>query len=226
MIPESGEDQIIIQSEGITPYQESLKRMQELTSTRTRDSADEIWTLQHEPVYTLGQAGKKEHLLSSTNIPVIQSDRGGQITYHGPGQLIIYLLLNLKRKQLTVRQLVSMTEDCTISVLNDFNIQAHVRPGAPGVYTGSRNQGAKIASLGFRIRRGFSYHGLALNIDLDTKPFEQINPCGYPGLQVTTMARETGTVIDFESVRIKLLESFLYRLGYNQPVMQTIHQTS
>jgi len=155
--------------------------MQTFTDSRTADTPDEIWLLEHEPVYTQGQAGKPEHLLHHTDIPVVQSDRGGQITYHGPGQLIAYLLLDVRRKGLGVRELVTALEQAVIRLLAAYGIAAVAKPDAPGVYV----NGAKIASLGLRIRRGCSFHGLALNVDMDLSPFLHINPCGYAGLAMT-----------------------------------------
>ena len=158
--------------------------MQVFTDTRDATTPDEIWLLQHAPVFTQGQAGKAEHLLHQTNIPVVQSDRGGQITYHGPGQLIAYLLIDVRRKGLGIRQLVTAMEQAVIGLLARSDIQACARADAPGVYV----DGAKIASLGLRIRRGCSFHGLALNVDLDLTPFSHINPCGYAGLAMTRTA--------------------------------------
>ena len=158
--------------------------MQVFTDTRDAMTPDEIWLLQHDPVFTQGQAGKAEHLLHQTNIPVVQSDRGGQITYHGPGQLIAYLLIDVRRKGIGIRQLVTAMEQAVIGLLARSDIQACARADAPGVYV----DGAKIASLGLRIRRGCSFHGLALNVDLDLTPFSHINPCGYAGLAMTRTA--------------------------------------
>ncbi len=158
--------------------------MQVFTDTRDATTPDEIWLLQHDPVFTQGQAGKAEHLLHQTDIPVVQSDRGGQITYHGPGQLIAYLLIDVRRKGMGIRQLVTAMEQAVIGLLARSDIQACARADAPGVYV----DGAKIASLGLRIRRGCSFHGLALNVDLDLTPFSHINPCGYAGLAMTRTA--------------------------------------
>ncbi len=175
---------LIVRHLGIRPYLDTWQAMQAFTDRRDVDTPDEIWLLQHEAVYTQGQAGKAEHLLHPTEIPVVQSDRGGQITYHGPGQLIAYLLLDVRRKGLGVRQLVTAMEQAVIGVLAQANIQAAAKADAPGVYV----NGAKIASLGLRIRRGCSFHGLALNVDLDLTPFTHINPCGYAGLAMTSTA--------------------------------------
>ena len=175
---------LIVRHLGIRPYLETWHAMQVFTDTRDATTPDEIWLLQHHPVYTQGQAGKAEHLLHQTDIPVVQSDRGGQITYHGPGQLIAYLLIDVRRKGMGVRQLVTAMEQAVIALLVSSGIQATAKADAPGVYV----NGAKIASLGLRIRRGCSFHGLALNIDLDLTPFTHINPCGYAGLAMTRTA--------------------------------------
>ena len=155
--------------------------MQAFTAQRDAATPDEIWLLQHPPVYTLGQAGKPEHLLHDNGIALVKIDRGGQITYHAPGQLVAYLLIDLKRRNLGVRELVSRMEQAVIDLLDSFDVQAQRRADAPGVYV----RGAKIAALGLRIRHGCSYHGLALNVDMDLTPFGWINPCGYAGLAVT-----------------------------------------
>lgn len=155
--------------------------MQQFTSQRIIDTPDEIWVLQHPPTFTQGQAGKPEHLLNAHTIPVIKIDRGGQITYHGPGQVVVYLLLDLRRWKINVRELVRLMEQAVIKVLEEYNIPAQGRVDAPGVYV----QEAKIAALGLKIRNGCCYHGLSLNVDMDTAPFTYINPCGYLGLRVT-----------------------------------------
>ena len=175
---------LIVRHLGIRPYLQTWQDMQTFTDQRDADTPDEIWLLQHEAVYTQGQAGKAEHLLHQTDIPVVQSDRGGQITYHGPGQLIAYLLIDVRRKALGVRQLVTAMEQAVIALLARSGIEAVAKPDAPGVYVA----GAKIASLGLRIRRGCSFHGLALNVNLDLTPFSHINPCGYAGLAMTQTA--------------------------------------
>ena len=159
--------------------------MQEFTASRTAETADELWVVEHPPVYTLGQAGKPEHLLTDNGIPLVQIDRGGQITYHGPGQIVIYLLLDLSRRKLKVRELVSRIEQAIIDLLAAHGVTVDRREGAPGVYVGAGGTGAKVAALGLRIRNGCSYHGLSLNVDMDLSPFHAINPCGYPGLAVT-----------------------------------------
>ena len=193
---------LIVRHLGIRPYLETWHAMQVFTDTRDATTPDEIWLLQHHPVYTQGQAGKAEHLLHQTNIPVVQSDRGGQITYHGPGQLIAYLLIDVRRKGMGVRQLVTAMEQAVIALLAHSGIQASAKADAPGVYV----DGAKIASLGLRIRRGCSFHGLALNVDLDLTPFSHINPCGYAGLAMTRTATLGGPRHVADAVSLLLAE--------------------
>lgn len=166
---------------GHAAYEPTWRAMQRFTDQRTADTPDEIWLCEHPPVFTLGQAGKPEHLLHDIGIPVIKIDRGGQITYHGPGQLVVYLLLDLRRRNLKVRELVTRIEQALIDTLADYGIAAARQAGAPGVYVGA----AKIAALGLRIRNGCSFHGLSLNIAMDLAPYAAINPCGYAGMAVT-----------------------------------------
>ncbi len=163
---------------GLKPYRPVWQAMRELTDTRDGDTPDQIWVVQHPPVFTQGQAGKPEHLLMPGEIPVVETDRGGQVTYHGPGQLVIYLMINLTRKKLGVRSLVDEIEQAIVRTLGELGVEAAPRPDAPGVYVGD----AKIASLGLRVRRGCSFHGQALNVDMDMEPFQRINPCGYAGM--------------------------------------------
>lgn len=174
--------------------------MQTFTATRTPETPDEFWLCEHPPVFTLGQAGKPEHLLHDIGIPVVKIDRGGQITYHGPGQLVVYLLLDLSRRGLKVRELVHRIEQALIDLLAEYRLHAERRDGAPGVYV----DGAKIAALGLRIRNGRSYHGLCLNIDMDLSPYAAINPCGYAGLAVTQMRNLCGET-DLQPVAGRLL---------------------
>lgn len=159
--------------------------MHDFTDTRDDTTPDEIWLVEHHPVFTQGQAGKAEHVLMPGDIPVIQSDRGGQVTYHGPGQQVMYVLLNLKRRKLGVRELVTLLEQTVVNTLAESNIEAYPRADAPGVYVG----GKKICSLGLRIRKGCSFHGLALNIAMDLAPFQRINPCGYAGMEMAQMSQ-------------------------------------
>jgi len=168
---------------GRQPYEPVWRAMQAFTDARDDDTPDELWLVEHEPVFTLGQAGKPEHVLAPGDIPVIHVDRGGQVTYHGPGQIVLYPLLDLRRLKLGVREYVCRIEQAIIDTLGDWNIGAVRREGAPGVYVA----GAKVAALGIRVRRGCTFHGLAFNIAMDLEPFLRINPCGYEGLRVTSM---------------------------------------
>lgn len=172
-----------VREPGITEYSQTWEEMKAFTESRTATTQDELWVLQHHPVFTLGQAGKTEHILDPHDIPIIKTDRGGQVTYHGPGQLIVYFLLNVRRRDYGVRTLVDIIETSIIAVLNSYGIDSHVRKGAPGVYVADK----KIAALGLRIRNGCSLHGLSLNVDMDLTPFQYINPCGYAGLQTTQL---------------------------------------
>ena len=175
-----------VQALGVQNYRTMLERMRHFTDARTTDTADELWVLQHPPVYTLGQAGDKSHVLDAGAIDVVNTDRGGQVTYHGPGQLIVYLLVDLKRGSLGVRTLVETMENAVIELLNGYGVEACSRRDAPGVYV----SGKKIAALGLRVRRGCTFHGLSLNVDMDLTPFAGINPCGYEGLAVTQLKDE------------------------------------
>jgi lipoyl(octanoyl) transferase len=165
---------------GRVEYEPTFQAMQDFTARRTAETPDELWIVEHPPVYTLGQAGKPEHILRDIGIPLVRIDRGGQVTYHGPGQVVIYLLLDLPRLKIKVRELVTAIEQAVIDLLANHGVTAERHDGAPGVYVGE----AKVAALGLRIRNGCSYHGVSLNVDMDLSPFEAINPCGYPGLKV------------------------------------------
>lgn len=169
---------------GLAEYEPVWRAMQEFTAKRTPDTEDELWVVEHSPVFTLGQAGKPEHLLTDIGIPVVKIDRGGQITYHGPGQVIVYVLVNLTRRKIKVKELVQRIEQAVIDLLAGYNLTVNRREKAPGVYVGANGEGGKIAALGLRIKNGCSYHGVSLNIDLDLAPFNAINPCGYPGMSV------------------------------------------
>lgn len=183
--------------------------MRAFTEARAADTPDELWQVEHPPVFTQGLAGKAEHLLAPGAIPVIAVDRGGQVTYHGPGQVVIYCLLDVRRLGLSVRGLVTALEQAVIELLAGYGITAQARPDAPGVYV----DGAKIASLGLRIRQGRSYHGLSLNVDMDLEPFTRINPCGYPGLRVTQL-RELGAPLTPAAAADQLLLTLGRQLGY------------
>jgi lipoyl(octanoyl) transferase len=193
-------------------YELSWQAMQDFTNQRDATTLDEIWVLQHLPVFTQGQAGKTEHILDLGTIPLVQSDRGGQVTYHGPGQLIIYLMLDLKRLNFGIRELVSHMEQALIDCLHHYGIVANADPKAPGVYV----HGSKIASLGLRVRKGCSFHGLALNIDMDLSPFERINPCGYPGLDMVQMIDFNGLAdtIEFDQVARDMCQNLVKQLQY------------
>ncbi|SCX07948.1 lipoyl(octanoyl) transferase [Nitrosomonas eutropha] len=200
---------VTVKNMGITEYLTAWQAMKDFTQQRTRETPDEIWLLEHPPVYTQGIAGKPEHLLFPNNIPVIKTDRGGQITYHGPGQIIMYLLLDLHRWQLGIRQLVRKMEGAVINLMDEYDIVANGSQDAPGVYV----NGAKIASLGLKIRRGACYHGIAFNADMDLAPFVAINPCGYPGLRVT-QAKELGISDNKEVLADKLAQNFIAQLTH------------
>lgn len=203
---------MIIQQLGIQDYVNIWEKMQAFTANRNPDTIDEIWILEHFPVYTQGQAGKPEHLLNPNGIPVVQTDRGGQITYHGPGQIIVYFMLNCQKNQIGIRQLVTAIEDLCVKVLAEFNIHGEKRCKAPGVYV----QEAKIASLGLRIKNHCSYHGLALNVDMDLSPFLDINPCGFEKMRMTQMIEHQAEV-KMNMVQ-EVLQFFLPRLLESQGV--------
>lgn len=209
---------LIVRRLGEQPYQETWDAMKQFTADRDGATADEIWCLEHPRVFTQGQAGKAEHLLFPGDIPVIKVDRGGQVTYHGPGQLVVYLMLDLPRKKMGVRSLVDTIEQGIVGTLGDLGVEAAARPDAPGVYVGD----AKIASLGLRVRRGCSFHGLALNVAMDMEPFSRINPCGYAGMamcQVTDFVPGK-TVSDLQKLLVRHLvdalsySSVSYRDGW------------
>ena len=209
---------VTIRNLGLQDYAQTLEQMRVFTAARTDQTKDEIWVLQHNPVFTQGQAGKPEHLLYPDKIPVVQSDRGGQVTYHGPGQLIIYLLIDIRRLNLGVRQLVDLIEQSIISLLADYGVDSRARKDAPGVYVfdpeGGSKGDAKIAALGLRIRKGCSYHGLSLNVDMDLKPFSQINPCGMEGLDVTQMS-VLGICTEMSKIEKQLVNKLIDGLGYD-----------
>lgn len=191
---------MIVRRLGLAPYEPTWRAMQEFTATRDDATPDELWLVQHPPVYTLGQAGKPEHLIHATDIPLVKIDRGGQITYHGPGQVVGYLLLDLHRRQLKVREMVNLLEQAIIDCIADYGLDARRKDGAPGVYI----DGAKIAALGLRVKNGCSYHGLSLNVDMDLTPFTWINPCGYSGLK-TIQLKDFGVTEAPDTVAERLL---------------------
>ena len=199
---------------GLVNYKPVWHAMQAFTDSRDENTPDEIWLVEHPPVFTQGQAGKAEHLLAPGDIPVIQVDRGGQVTYHGPGQIVAYTLIDIKRLELGVRELVTGIEDAILDVLESYDVKAQRLAGAPGIYV----DGVKIASLGLRVRRGKSFHGLALNVNMDLEPFERINPCGFQGLRVTNLSAFAET--DFQQVEDQLIASLAAVLGYNDRFRQ------
>ncbi|WP_028695515.1 lipoyl(octanoyl) transferase LipB [Pseudomonas cremoricolorata] len=201
---------------GLQPYEPVLEAMRRFTGQRDATIQDEVWLVEHTPVFTQGQAGKPEHLLLPGDIPLVQTERGGQVTYHGPGQLVAYLLLDVRRRGIGVRELVSRIERSLVDLLASFGVQAAARPDAPGVYV----DGAKIASLGLRIRNGCSFHGLALNVDMDLAPFRRINPCGYAGLVMTQLSEHTGP-IELDEVRTRLREQLVRHLDYAEQTTLT-----
>jgi lipoyl(octanoyl) transferase len=194
---------------GLVPYEPTWHAMQRFTEGRGRDTADEVWLVQHPPIFTQGLAGKAEHLLLPGDIAVVQVDRGGQVTYHGPGQLVVYLMLDVRRLGFGVRELVSRIERSLIALLASYDVTAVAQKDAPGVYV----DGAKIASLGLRIRNGYSFHGLALNVDMDLEPFRRINPCGYAGLAMTQLCDLAGP-IEFAEVSARLRAQLVKHLDY------------
>lgn len=208
--PDSRRDFLRLRRLGLKDYEPVWRAMQAFTDSRDEDTADELWLVQHPPVFTQGQAGKAEHVLAPGEIPVIQVDRGGQVTYHGPGQIVAYPLVDIRRKKIGVKEFVNRVEESIISVLADYGVTGERITGAPGIYVG----GAKIASLGLRVRRGCTFHGLAFNIDMDLEPFTRINPCGYAGLQVTQLSALA--TADFQEVENRLAESLARQLGYHQ----------
>ncbi|MUK76824.1 lipoyl(octanoyl) transferase LipB [Aliivibrio fischeri] len=171
---------LVVKNLGRQDYEPVWKAMHTFTDERDENTCDEVWLVEHNPVFTQGQAGKEEHVLAAGDIPIVKSDRGGQVTYHGPGQLVAYVLINLRRKNIGVRELVTHIENTVINTLSHFNVASAARPDAPGVYVDNK----KICSLGLRIRKGCSFHGLALNINMDLSPFLRINPCGYAGMEM------------------------------------------
>ena len=209
VVEKTVENRLIIKKLGKQDYLKTFQAMKDFTEKRTDSSLDEIWLVEHPSVFTLGRNGKTEHILDAGDIPVIQVDRGGQVTYHGEGQLIAYLLLDIKRRKLGVRQLVTHIENAIIQFLGEAGIHAESRAGAPGVYVANK----KIAALGLRISKGRSYHGLSLNIDMDLSPFQRINPCGYKDLDVTQCS-DLGLQISMALAGKQIIKLFSQLLGY------------
>ncbi len=212
---------INIRDLGRRDYESVWREMQAFTAARQPDTVDELWVVEHPPVFTLGLNGKAEHLLNPADIPVINVDRGGQVTYHGPGQLVVYTLLDLQRRHLGVKELVRKLEQAIINLLAEFGIEATGREDAPGVYV----TGAKIAALGLRVKKGRTYHGLALNVAMDLTPFARINPCGYAGMAVT-QTRDLGITASMPELRDHLIDHLCALLGYNCPSHAALNQTA
>ena len=204
----SNDNDLVIRSLGLQDYEPLWRSMQKFTDERDAQTPDEIWFTEHPPVFTLGLNASREHLLAPGDIPVIQIDRGGQVTYHGPGQLMIYPLIDLKRNKLGVRDLVTALEQCIVDMAAEFGIEAAARPDAPGVYV----DGRKLARVGLRVRRGASYHGMALNVDVDLEPFTRINPCGYSDLELTDL-RRLGIDKSMQDITERVLQHLLTHLG-------------
>lgn len=202
-------DELLVRWSGRVAYEPAWRAMQAFTDARGAGTTDELWVVEHDPVFTLGRVARREHLLDPGPVPVVQVDRGGQVTYHGPGQVVVYTLLDLRRLGIGVRRLVSTLEAAVIEVLGEQGLAAATRPGAPGVYV----DGRKIAALGLRVRRGCSFHGLALNVDCDPAAFDRIDPCGYRGLGVTR-TRDEGVTVDAEVLAGALVDRLAARLGY------------
>lgn len=199
---------MLIRTRGLQPYDVVYEEMKQFTINRTQETPDEIWLLEHPAVYTQGQAGKPHHILNPQNIPVIQSDRGGQVTFHGPGQLVVYVLLDLQRRKLGIRTLVCELEQVIISLLASFKIEAQTRCGAPGVYVEQK----KIASIGLRVKNGRTYHGLALNVSMNLSPFKGINPCGYAELEMTQIKNYVNN-ITMNDVQTQMTHALIKQFG-------------
>lgn len=205
---------LLVRRLGLMDYEPVWRAMQAFTDQRDENTPDELWIVEHPPVFTQGQAGRAEHILAPGDIPVIQVDRGGQVTYHGPGQIVAYPLIDIGRSDMGVRKLVTGIEQAIIDVLKSYGVDAQLMDGAPGVYI----DGVKIASLGLRIRRGKSFHGLSFNVDMDLEPFQRINPCGFQGLQVTNLMALTE--VSMTEVEDRLITSLSQVLGYNNRFRQ------
>lgn len=204
-------NELTIRHLGRMDYEPVWQAMQTYTDTRTETCADEIWVVEHPPVFTQGQAGKAEHILAAGDIPVVQVDRGGQVTYHGPGQLVVYFLIDIRRRKMGVRNLVTSIEETVVNALKVYGIDSAARPDAPGVYIGEQ----KVCSLGLRIRRGCSFHGLALNVNMDMEPFSRINPCGYAGMQMTQTS-DHGGPNSLSDAADAVSKAFISQLSINQ----------
>lgn len=218
MSPQSVMPQLRIRQLGLADYESTWKAMKDFTQVRDLDTPDELWIVEHPPVFTLGRNGKAEHILQRSSIPIIKVDRGGQVTYHGPGQVVIYFLLDLHRRKLGIRRLVTLIEDCIVELLAQYKINANSEPKAPGVYV----DGKKIAALGLRVSKGRTTHGLSLNVDMDLTPFSYINPCGYKGLEITQTQNlsinedMTALATQLQTMLIKQLGELLKTRGAGQ----------
>ncbi len=209
-------DALIIRDLGLVDYTDTWQRMQQFTDERGDDTPDEIWLLEHPPVFTQGQAGKAEHLLMPGDIPVVQVDRGGQVTYHGPGQLVAYVLLNIKRRNIGVRALVTLIEQVIIQTLAQSGVNAYAKSDAPGVYVNEQ----KVASLGLRVRKGCTFHGLALNVDMDLSPFSRINPCGYAGMKMV-QSKDLGGPLTMTAAKAQISSQFVSQLAVTELTTKT-----
>lgn len=207
---------LVIRSLGRQPYEPIWAAMQTFTDERDENTTDELWVLEHDPVFTQGQAGKEEHILAPGDIPIVKVDRGGQVTYHGPGQLVVYFLLDIRRRKMGVRQLVNAIEDAIVAMMAEYGVEAAARPDAPGVYV----NGAKLCSLGLRIRKGCSFHGLALNVDMDLEPFLRINPCGYAGMQMV-QSKDLNGPQSVNEAALHVTQIFARLLGYEHTIEET-----
>lgn len=212
-------EQLMVRYLDRSPYETIFRKMQAFTFARTPETVDECWVLEHDPVFTQGQAGKLEHLLDVGEIPVVQTDRGGQVTYHGPGQLILYTLIDIQRKKLSIKDLVSALEQAAIDTLKNYDIEASTKPGAPGVYVNE----AKICSLGLKIRKGCSYHGLSFNVDMDLQPFSRIRPCGLSGIKMTQLRdvveRDSVEAASLTEVSSLLINCLARQLNYQKLII-------
>ncbi|ANS84698.1 Lipoyl(octanoyl) transferase [Vibrio scophthalmi] len=210
------QETLVVKHLGKQDYEPIWRAMHDFTDQRNEETLDEVWFVEHNPVFTQGQAGKTEHLLNTGDIPVVQSDRGGQVTYHGPGQMVVYFLINIRRKKFGVRDLVTHIENLVINTLKAYNIDSAARPDAPGVYVDNK----KICSLGLRIRKGCSFHGLALNVNMDMSPFLRINPCGYAGMEMVQVS-QLGGPDDVNVVAEQLLKELATLLDYQHLQVST-----
>ena len=206
-------DSLIVRDLGLSDYEQTLEKMMTFSQQRDEDCIDEIWLLEHPPVYTLGKNGKAHHILNSGNIPIVQIDRGGQVTYHGPGQLVAYLLLDVRRRNIGVRRIVTIMEEAIIHVLGRLGVESSARADAPGVYVDD----GKIAALGLRIKNGKSYHGLSFNIKMDLAPFNGINPCGYEGLRIVQLS-DIADHYSYEDIKKGLVDYIAASIGYKKTI--------